>query len=695
MKRVLAFLLTALLLLSLFAGCKKQQQNEEEEEKIPTEPIENILITYSKEPHERLLALAQDLELMLKSAGYGVALAEDNGTAADADTYEIYLGAVERDLVTSLAGEVGDCGYGVKKEGNKLCLFGTCADFVRYALESLPNDLFTNRAIPFQGVENSVTSYSDFLDLCKNGTPNMHFVANSDSEDLVALLDAFKTKIANHLRTNVDNLKGGSVNIELRELTQSEGFEFNTYSITTTGNGIVIAATGLDDLQEALEAFYASVVNISNYRSTGMFRYPANTTQGASVNVQVPTLPYEPSAKLYTANVDGSYVLTWQEKEIGVMDSYAEKLSAYGYTQTDSRTTSYQFVKTDINYDDSNPTSTNTFRTYSNGIYQVYMYYTEGTGAVRVVATSLAENQALSKLRAETSAEAVVEPSFTLLNIGGENKDSQEYMVMSGMCFAFQLSDGRFILVDGGEWKDADTNASEVIRLYEWLKSKAPDGKITVAAWILTHHHSDHVNVAWKFEQMYGKEVTIQRYMYSFPSMDYAATSPDSDVNVPYYDKVFPRTMATLNRYECVVPRTGMVYQIGDATLEVLYTHDDFYPNPLTDYNNSSIAYKITLGGKSFLIAGDLEEPGQKSCNKQTGTLLDSDFLQITHHGYNGQIEFYQYIVNNELEDTVILWTQPNKNVKPSTSKAANVWILDNLKQIHFAHENREYDLSN
>ena len=697
MKRILAFILSSLLLFSLFAGCKKKPEKEEEEN-IPTEPVEKILITYQKDPHERLLAFAKDLELMLKTAGYGVELAEDNGTPADAENYEIYLGSVERDLVTSLADEVGDCGYGVKAEGNKLCLFGTCADFVHYAFESLPNDLFTDRVIPFKGVENSVTKCADFLELYQNGAPNMHFVASSDSEDLVALMGDFKTKIANHLRTNVDRLKDGNVNIELRDLTQSEGFEFNTYSITTTDNGIVIAATGLDDLREALDAFYATVVNISNYRSTGVFHYPANVTLGASVNAQLPTLPYDSSAKLYTANVDGSYALTWQEKEIGVMDSYAEKLLEYGYTQIDSRTTSYQFVKTDINYDDNNPTYTNTFRTYSNGIYQVYMYYTEGTGAVRVIATSLAENQALAKLRAEASAEAIVEPSFTLLNIGGESKDGQDYMVMSGMCFAFQLSDGRFIMVDGGEWKDADTNASDVIRLYEWLKSKAPDGKITVAAWILTHHHSDHVNVAWKFEQLYGKEVTIQRYLYSFPSMDYAATAPDSDVNVPYYDKVFPRTMSMLRRYECVVPRTGMVYQIGDATLEVMYTHDDFYPNPLTDYNNSSIAYRITLGGKSFLIAGDLEEPGQMIASHMNGTLLKSDYVQSTHHSYNGLKLYFRYGLGTDGEASAIWplnhgvrWPKVEQdgiehNNTYYRTLEANNWLYENSKKDYFAY---------
>jgi hypothetical protein len=328
----------------------------------------------------------------------------------------------------------------------------------------------------------------------------------------------------------------------------------------------------------------------------------------------------------------------------------------------------------------------------------VYAYYLEGTKSLRVIATSLEENRALDNLRAEGATTGSATPSFTLLNIGGESEDGIDYMVMSGMNFAFKLSDGRFIIVDGGEWRDADTNASDVKRFYNWLKENSNGGEIVIAAWFLTHHHSDHVNVAWKFEEMYGKEVTIQRFMYSFPSMDYALTAPDSDVNKPYYDKVFPRTMTMLSKYECIVPRTGMVYQIGDATVEVIYTHDDFYPNPLKDYNNSSTAVKITLGGKTFLISGDLEEPGQMIAAHQNGTNLDCDYVQSTHHSYNGLELYFRYGMGPDNESSAnwplnhgVRWPNvPEDGIEHNNTYYrtldANNWLYNKSLKDYFAY---------
>ena len=149
-----------------------------------------------------------------------------------------------------------------------------------------------------------------------------------------------------------------------------------------------------------------------------------------------------------------------------------------------------------------------------------------------------------------------------------------------------------------------------------------------------------------------------------------------------------------LEKYPNLVAHTGMVYQFADCTIEILFTHEDFYPNSIKDFNNSNTAYKITHAGKSYLVAGDLEEPAEKECNKMTGTLLDSDFLQIIHHGYNGQLEFYQYIVNEEYDTTIALWPLPTASSVTTSlynRLAANKFLADNLKEIHFSSENYIY----
>ena len=702
MKRKLALLLALLMMFTLLAGCQKtSEESVESTEKtetpeVPAEKVK-ILITTQANPHERLGQLATALKERLVFFGYAAEVAEDNGTRADANAYEIYLGDVASAEMTELRAELGSCGWGVKVAGKKLCLAGTSPDLVNLAWQSISQKAFADLDSPFAGIEKQVMAYDSMVTLLENKTPDMSFAEATENETVASLIGNLKSKIANHSRISAENLKDGKVLIKLSLLDESNGFDFNTYSIKSQKDSIEISATDAESLSAAADAFYNMLVSISNFKTSKVLCFPEGTILGI-VNQEVPVLPFDAAASLYDANVNGTYTLAWNATKPATMDAYAKKLEALGYEQIDFRDVSYQFSKNDPLYESDSKTYSNNFRTYSNGVYEVYMYYLEGTGNLRVSATSLAENRALENLRIEGATTGEGTPSFTLLNIGGESEDGIDFMTMSGMNFAFKLSDGRFIIVDGGEWEDSDTNASDVKRFYNWLKENSNDGKIVIAAWFLTHHHSDHVNVAWKFEELYGKEVTIQRFMYSFPSMEYALTAPESDVNKPYYDKVFPRNMTMLEKYECIVPRTGMVYQIGDAEIEVLYTHDDFYPNPLKDYNNSSTAVKITLGGKSFLIAGDLEEPGQEIACHQNGTRLDSDYVQSTHHSWNGLELYFRYGIGNDGTSCAI-WPLNHGVRWPNTPQDgiehnntyyrtidANNWLYNNSAKDYFAY---------
>ena len=158
-----------------------------------------------------------------------------------------------------------------------------------------------------------------------------------------------------------------------------------------------------------------------------------------------------------------------------------------------------------------------------------------------------------------------------------------------------------------------------------------------------------------------------------------------------------------------LVVHSGFKYQFADLSIDILSTHEDMFPNSIKSYNNSSTVYKITFAGKTFLVAGDLEEPGQIQAIKMAGTLLESDFLQVTHHGGNGQIEFYKYIVGldasgNFNKDTIVIWPLPQGEVASQftgdgTAKVANRWLKEmfyknndkNNDNVYFAIENWEY----
>ncbi|MBQ8432597.1 MAG: hypothetical protein IJX28_06900 [Clostridia bacterium] len=402
---------------------------------------------------------------------------------------------------------------------------------------------------------------------------------------------------------------------------------------------------------------------------------------------EVPTLE---GAVLYDGNFNDNCTYVLNKTTYENFLAYNEKMVAAGFALKESRTTTYEYLPFDTpNYREGGDNEKqNHFRTYTNEDFMVHVYFCEGNSNMRVVVANIDEYNDYTAVKEQAgSYEKVTEPMFSLRNTGSSYGQ--------GLCMVYRLSDGRYVVVDGGQLTDGNAKDIQEVRdLYNFMKENSPNGKVVVAAWLFTHLHSDHMNVAWELEKMYRDEIEIQNYMYNFPSYEYARSLPGSNLKVDYYSIRYPRMYRLLERYPNLVAHTGMVYQFADCTIEILFTHEDFYPNSIKNFNLSNTAYKITHAGKTYLVAGDLEEAAEKECNKMAGTLLDADFLQVIHHGYNGQIEFYQYIVNEEYDTTVALWPLPTaKSVTSSLYNrlVANKFLADNLKEIHFSSENYVY----
>ena len=64
-----------------------------------------------------------------------------------------------------------------------------------------------------------------------------------------------------------------------------------------------------------------------------------------------------------------------------------------------------------------------------------------------------------------------------------------------GMSYVIRLSDGRFIVIDGGRELQPDCD-----RLFQVLKKGSDNPKPIIAAWIMTHPHSDHFHCFIPFQ---------------------------------------------------------------------------------------------------------------------------------------------------------------------------------------------------
>lgn len=182
---------------------------------------------------------------------------------------------------------------------------------------------------------------------------------------------------------------------------------------------------------------------------------------------------------------------------------------------------------------------------------------------------------------------------------------------------AIILSDGKSILIDGGENDKGDI-------VVDYLK-RLGVGRIDLL--IATHPHSDHIGGL----DTVINELSIGKIlMPRLPEEQTPATRTYTELLTAIADKGLRITPA----------KAGNVYEFGEGRLEVL--------GPLADYedlNNTSLVCKFTYAGKSFLFTGDMEEPTEKDMLR-SGTDVKADVLKAGHHGSKTSTskDFYQAV---------------------------------------------------
>ena len=219
-----------------------------------------------------------------------------------------------------------------------------------------------------------------------------------------------------------------------------------------------------------------------------------------------------------------------------------------------------------------------------------------------------------------------------------------------GMSYAVRLSDGRFIIFDGGR-----DFAPDADKLFDCLKKGSKGKKPRIAAWIMTHPHTDHFHCFVGFMDTYGDAVDIDAFYFNFPEHDDVETFPalavtgknfDYDTSgVVYIPKMYDAIKKTAAKI--YTPHTGQTYVIGDAVCEILSSMDDTIDHS-SDINPTSLVIRMQLGGQVILWAADASFSSCKLAKKH-GEHLKADILQVPHHGFGcglatGEIEAYDLI---------------------------------------------------
>lgn len=267
----------------------------------------------------------------------------------------------------------------------------------------------------------------------------------------------------------------------------------------------------------------------------------------------------------------------------------------------------------------------------------IHTYYSERDKSVRIISeydVALPDFERVSLDMHHTVA------SITQLKLDYDNK-------AYGMSYIITLADSTFILIDGGLCGGVygDYNCEH---LWEKLNelNKRPDGKIIINAWILTHAHRDHYDVMRCFSERYGSNVEIDKLIFNIPPLEYSEGSNVRDT----FDGDGSDMVAIANNFaikpKIYHPHTGQSFFIKNVRFDVVYTFEDYYPNPLAEFNSSGIVLKMTLTGNTVLWAADTYIDGCEKMVDMWGELLKSDVVQMPHHGYStsGGMRWYNAV---------------------------------------------------
>ena len=374
--------------------------------------------------------------------------------------------------------------------------------------------------------------------------------------------------------------------------------------IRIIGNKLIIIANS-ESAYSALSA-KISVALRSGTDENNNIRISSDYSVSVVDNQLVSTIPVMDDLSLNDVKDggDGSYVLTFKKGKTSSLDNYIKKLTDNGYEEYAGKTVDGNRYHTLINQD--------------NVITAIYTSYNK---EIKVIVEKLSDTSLPTKA-ADNNWTALNGVSTTITQIGLHSDSYSGEERYNGLSLVIRLADGSFIVIDGGH-----NNTQDVEKLYKVLEKQSEDRDIVIAAWIFTHDHGDHTGFFKKFCQSYASKVTVERFIYNFPSL--------SELGENATGLVGSNIIKYFKSSEIVKAHPGQEFYLRNAKIDMLFTNDvwDHNSQALKTQNEASLVFTVELEGKKLMILGDhYEDRGtlQKLYNEKT---LKSDIMQVSHHG--------------------------------------------------------------
>ena len=264
--------------------------------------------------------------------------------------------------------------------------------------------------------------------------------------------------------------------------------------------------------------------------------------------------------------------------------------------------------------------------------------------------------------------------------------------------YVIRTRGGKIIIIDGG-WQD---NNTEGTYLFNYLQKITGDPTPHIDAWFITHAHADHHGCVPTFANLYKDQVTIDAFYYHYPTYDeivkylsgcgvdstwgaadwlptwllpnfknaeggptkgiHCNTKQSFKCNNSFdFDDVHIEILLTFEDVIWAVENFGGTYSGTSANEGRVFSNKTLRQLLNDNFNETSMVFRVTVGGKSILFTGDINFIGGQmlnmfhdlnAANPDDFFTLKSDYVQVSHHGHYGLPKNSYY----KIDPDVALW---------------------------------------
>ncbi len=656
--------------------------------------------------------------------GVSLSVASDQTAKTTSKDKEILIGHTNRDQSLSLLKSIKGHGFAISVKRNKITIVGSNAMMTLHALDyfydnylssqqggskvRLPAKIKANNIATLTLADSDGTEYAwvyeEGLDTepgnkWKEPGANAEYdypyqVVQSSIEKVIKITALperfFKKRTELSQKTEHEILIGRPNREEVRDsLAKLPG---NGYGLFTIEGKVIVTAWSDSGLVFSSKLFQEmlSDATIEDEQGRKQIVFPQGMSlSGTMQNDWVTDFPKPQGVPLYNTQDAGNSALQYLYKGEGVnadaYHAYYNALLAEGYTLLCENEIEQSLFATFV-HEEKGHTLNVSYNAFLHGEGN-YDY----DPMLRVISTPLSAVNlpGAEILTPNPTYEKKTDSTITAVHL------EQNHV---GMGYVIMLEDGRFVIFDGGE-----DSGPQGQRLYDILASlhtkvtgEEPSTKnpIQIAAWFITHSHSDHYDVFTAILNQYMTEglVKLEYLMGNYPSSEVAYNAAGTDMLMTNMAMTIEKSYGV---GKFVKIHTGQKYYFANLEIEVLCTQEDLNPVRLDLFNDTSSTVRFTMRatdaqGKAVdnkeatvtsIWTGDTFIYGSRFMSAMYGPYLESDMVQVAHHGNIGaEAHFY-----GNVKPTVVWFPHLYWSYRYYTSGKSSDW--QNQVDYYLVHE--------